>query len=63
MDMPVLNDDPNSHDLLKPVGKSPSPGARSTSTRVGAGALSMGGLLHTAKAASDFKSLLGSSGE
>jgi hypothetical protein len=45
MDMPVLNDDPNSHDLFRTVGKLPS----------------MAGAVSALTAASNFKSTLGTS--
>jgi hypothetical protein len=51
--MPVLNDDPNSHDPLRPSCKSSKPSAEpkstfSRSSLVSSG-LSVGGLLNTAK--------------
>jgi len=63
MDMPVLNDDPNSHDPLRPLPKSSTPTAMSksafspsSSTRLDSKRLSISGLLHTVQAVSEFKS-------
>ena len=69
MDMPVLNDDPNSHDLLRSachlssMAKSPSASSTPTSSnssRLRAGTLSMTGLAYTSKAIQEFKSLVSS---
>jgi hypothetical protein len=65
MDMPVLNDDPNSHDLLRSachlssMAKSPSASSAPTlsnSSRLREATLSMNGLLYTSKAIQEFKS-------
>ena len=61
MDMPVLNDDPNSHDPLRPLPKSSTPTAMSafspsSSTLLDSKRLSVSGLLHTVQAVSEFKS-------